>query len=149
VTALTLRPASPLDAGRVGAIMTNWIDETDWIPRIHTRAQDISHAGTIVDRGWVTVAETDGKITGFLARDAQDIHALYVDTQTRNLGIGTQLLTNAMAQVDQLELWTFQHNTRAQAFYERHGFAAVERTDGADNDEGLPDIRYLWQRTPT
>lgn len=147
MTGVTLRPATPLDAGRVGAILSGWTDETDWVPRIHTRAEDIAHASAMVDRGWVTVAEVDGDITGFLARDASDIHALYVDTTLRGLGLGTQLLTDAMAQADQLELWTFQRNIRAQAFYERHGFAAVQHTDGTENDEGLPDIRYLWQRT--
>ena len=29
-------------------------------------------------------------------------------------------------------------------FYERHAFEAVERTDGSDNEEGAPDIRYVW-----
>ena len=88
-------------------------------------------------------------ITGFLARNGDDIHALYIDPKARGQGIGSKLLTNAMHQEDQLTLWTFQANTRAQAFYERHGFTPVEHTGGAGNDEGLPDIRYLWQRTDT
>ncbi len=141
-----LRPATPLDAGRVGAILSAWIDETPWMPRIHTRAEDIGFAGLMVDRGWVTVSEST-TITGFLARDGDDIHALYIDPEARGQGIGSKLLTDAMRNEDQLTLWTFQANTRAQAFYERHGFAPIEHTDGAGNDEGLPDIRYHWQRT--
>ncbi|MCR9155945.1 MAG: GNAT family N-acetyltransferase [Rhodobacteraceae bacterium] len=142
-----LRPATPLDAGRVGAILSGWIDETPWMPRIHTRAEDIAHAGMMVGRGWVTVCETE-TIEGFLAHDGDVIHALYVDSSARGQGVGCRLLTDAMRRVDHLTLWTFQANTRAQAFYERHGFAPVERTNGAGNDEGLPDIRYHWQRTP-
>ena len=142
-----LRPATPLDAGRVGAILSAWIDETPWMPRIHTRAEDIAHADMMVDRGWVTVAESADDVAGFLARDGDDIHALYIDPMARGLGLGTRLLTDAMQQETQLTLWTFQKNTRAQAFYRRHGFAEVERTDGARNDEGLPDIRYQWERT--
>ena len=141
-----LRPANPLDAGRVGAILSAWIDETPWMPRIHTRAEDIGYAGMMVDRGWVPVSENE-TITGFLARNGDDIHALYIDPDARGQGIGSTLLTDAMRHEDQLTLWTFQANIRAQAFYERHGFAPVERTDGAGNDEGLPDIRYHWQRT--
>jgi len=116
-----LRPATPLDAGRVGAILSAWVDETPWMPRIHTRAEDIGFAGMMVDRGWVTVSENE-TITGFLARNGDDIHALYIDPKARGQGIGSKLLTNAMHQEDQLTLWTFQANTRAQAFYERHGF---------------------------
>lgn len=143
-----LRPATPLDAGRVGAILSAWVDETPWMPRIHTRAEDIGFAGMMVDRGWVTVSENE-TITGFLARNGDDIHALYIDPKARGQGIGSKLLTNAMHQEDRLTLWTFQANTRAQAFYERHGFTPVEHTGGAGNDEGLPDIRYHWQRTDT
>jgi hypothetical protein len=43
-----------------------------------------------------------------------------------------------------LQLWTFQINRRAQQFYERHGFAAVEWTDGSANEEREPDVRYMW-----
>jgi ribosomal protein S18 acetylase RimI-like enzyme len=46
---------------------------------------------------------------------------------------------------DGLALWTFQVNVAAQRFYERHGFIAVERTDGLRNEEREPDVRYVWQ----
>ena len=46
---------------------------------------------------------------------------------------------------DQVQLWTFQSNAGARRFYERHGFVAVQTTDG-DNEEQAPDIRYLWRR---
>jgi hypothetical protein len=43
-----------------------------------------------------------------------------------------------------LQLWTFQSNVRAHKFYERHGFIAVETTDGSGNEEQAPDVRYVW-----
>jgi ribosomal protein S18 acetylase RimI-like enzyme len=46
-------------------------------------------------------------------------------------------------QPGELQLWAFQSNTRARRFYEHHGFAAVEFTDGAGNEERWPDVRYL------
>jgi hypothetical protein len=42
-------------------------------------------------------------------------------------------------------LWTFQVNGPARRFYERHGFIAVERTDGHGNEEREPDIGYIWR----
>ena len=42
-----------------------------------------------------------------------------------------------------MQLWAFQSNTGALRFYERHGFVAVEETDG-DNEEGAPDLRMRW-----
>ena len=60
MTACHLRPARTTDAGRVGAILSAFIDDTPWMPRIHTRAEDLSFAGMMIDRGWITVAEVAG-----------------------------------------------------------------------------------------
>lgn len=141
-----LRPALTTDAGRVGEILSGFIDDTPWMPRLHTRAQHLSFAGEMIDRGWVTVAENPDLVTGFVARDGEAIHALYVDAMVRGDGCGSALLRRMKAQVAALSLWTFQANARAQAFYRKHGFAEIERSDGARNDEGLPDIRFAWRR---
>ena len=59
--------------------------------------------------------------------------------------IGSALLAHAMAVLPRpVRLYTFQANTGARRFYERHGFVAVERTDGSANEEGAPDVRYVW-----
>ncbi len=34
----------------------------------------------------------------------------------------------------------------ARRFYEARGFRPVRFTDGADNEERWPDVRYRWQR---
>ena len=141
-----LRPAQPTDAGAVGAILSGFIDGTDWMPRIHTRAEDLSFAGHMIEQGWVTVAEDDSGIQAFAARNGADVHALYVARAAQGQGVGAALLTHMQAATDHLTLWTFQANRGAQRFYLRHGFAEVERTDGARNDEGLPDIRYDWHK---
>ena len=61
------------------------------------------------------------------------------------LGIGSQLVDLAKrVRPDGLQLWTFASNMGAQRFYERHGFVAVRRTDGRENEERAPDILYVW-----
>ena len=144
MSAFALRAARSTDAGRVGAILSAFIDDTPWMPRIHTRAEDLSFAGHMIEQGWVTVAEDRGGVAGFVARNGDTIHALYVCAGQRNLGCGAQLLARMQAETSDLSLWTFQANTDAQRFYMRHGFQEKDRTDGAGNDEGLPDIRYGW-----
>ncbi|MGJ8544485.1 MAG: GNAT family N-acetyltransferase [Sulfitobacter sp.] len=141
-----LRPARPTDAGKIGAILSEFVDTTPWIPRIHSRAEDLAHAGVMIDRGWVTVAETSGQIAGFAALNGAELNALYVSEQAQGSGIGSALLTHLKTVQPRLDLWTFQANTRAQAFYLRHGFTEIERTAGAGNDEKLPDIRLEWQK---
>lgn len=141
-----LRPAQPTDAGAVGAILSAFIDDTDWVPRVHTRAEDLSFAGHMIEQGWVTVAEQNGQVRAFSALKGAEVHSLYVAADAQGQGIGTDLLTHMQAKANTLTLWTFQANTGAQRFYLRHGFTEVERTDGSGNDEGLPDIRYDWHK---
>ncbi|THH37489.1 GNAT family N-acetyltransferase [Aliishimia ponticola] len=115
------------------------------MPRLHSRAEDLSFAGLMIDRGWTVVAERGARIEGFVARDGALIQSLYVAAGARGRGCGSALLERMKREADYLNLWTFEANTGAQRFYERHGFTEVERTSGAGNDEKLPDIRYEWR----
>ena len=108
--------------------------------------RDKKIAQMMIDKGWVRVVESgDGRILGFIARNGEEIDALFVAAPERGQGVGVALLDDAKARANRLELWTFQRNTGAQKFYEREGFAEVTRSDGAGNQEQLPDVRYAWE----
>src|SRR4051794_19305387 len=94
------------------------------------------------------LAEDDsGRLVGILVLDHEWVDQLYVDPELTGRGIGSRLLAVAKRERPRgLRLWTFASNTGAQRFYERHGFAAVRRTDGRDNEEGAPDILYEYAR---
>lgn len=141
-----LRPAKPMDAGPIGAILSEFVDTTDWMPRVHTRAQDVAHADQMIAKGWVMVAERDAQVAGFSACNGGDLNALYVARDWRGHGVGSSLLQQLQRQNTAMRLWTFQANARAQAFYQHHGFVEVTRTAGHSNDEKLPDVRLEWQR---
>ena len=80
-----------------------------------------------------------------------DIHdgwldQLYCKRGFTGKGIGLELLEFAKKQEpDGLQLWTFQVNTGARAFYLREGFKEVELTDGANCEEKQPDVRLEWK----
>jgi putative acetyltransferase len=62
------------------------------------------------------------------------------------MGAGTQLIDAAKATgIGALELWCFQAKERARRFYEARGFQAIRFTDGAQNEERMPDIQYRWE----
>ena len=95
----------------------------------------------------VTVAEDDTGIISFIARQDEEIRLLYTRPDRIGHGAGTQLVEAAKSSgVAALELWCFQANTRACRFYEGRSFRALFCTDGAQNEERMPDIRYRWQR---
>jgi GNAT superfamily N-acetyltransferase len=91
---------------------------------------------------WGAFAGAD--MTGFIAFREGWVDQLHVLPGAQGRGIGTSLLKVARDTFDNLQLWTFQRNTQARAFYESRGFALVRETDGADNEEKEPDALYCW-----
>jgi GNAT superfamily N-acetyltransferase len=85
-------------------------------------------------------------MTGMLAFREGWIDQLYVLPEAQGRGLGTALLQIAQNAFDRLQLWTFQRNTQARRFYEARGFALIQQTDGAHNEEKEPDALYLWIR---
>jgi GNAT superfamily N-acetyltransferase len=102
-------------------------------------------AGVLLDKTEVTVAGDGSVVHGYIARDGEWVNHLFIHPLSWRLGLGSRLITHAKsAHPASLRLWTFQSNTRARAFYERHGFTAAQFTDGEDNEEREPDMLYVW-----
>jgi GNAT superfamily N-acetyltransferase len=94
---------------------------------------------------WVAEADGDG-IVGLMVLNRELLSQLYLDPEWRGRGIGDRFVALAKERSPGgLTLWTFQVNKPAHRFYERHGFAAVEFTDGSGNEEREPDVRYVWR----
>jgi GNAT superfamily N-acetyltransferase len=140
-----LGDATPQDASAIAQILSDWIDETEWMPRLHTRVGDVEFCLGLIGAGQVRLLRGPGGIAGFLAREGDYVPALYLAPPWRGQGFGTRLLDDAKAlSPGRLWLWTFQANARARRFYLRAGFHEAELTDGADNQEHLPDVKMVW-----
>jgi GNAT superfamily N-acetyltransferase len=86
-------------------------------------------------------------VVGVVAVQAEDglgwIDQLMVHPQQVKRGIGRVLLARALRQLPRpVQLWTFQANWAARRFYDLQGWRAVAFTDGADNEERVPDVLY-------
>lgn len=146
MTALTTRRAVPDDAIECAAILQEWIDETEWFRTPHPDSAAAIMLRSEIHEFGFTLAIKNDEIVGFSCLANEFLQFLYVRRKYRSLGIGLLLLNRCkFAQPKGFELWTFQQNAGARQFYEREGFTEAERTDGAENEEGLPDIRYIWE----
>ncbi|MBO4258095.1 GNAT family N-acetyltransferase [Streptomyces griseorubiginosus] len=95
---------------------------------------------------WVADAEDGHGIVGVMVLADDELSQLYLAPDWRGRGLGDRFVSLAKERSPLgLTLWTFQVNRPAHRFYERHGFVAVEYTDGGGNEEREPDVRYLWR----
>lgn len=139
---IPLRPATADDAPVLGAILQGWLDETDWMPDLHSLEETQAHLGRVIAEQEVWVA---GDHQGYLSWDGEYVSGLYLAPEHRSGGIGSTMLAHMMIRQPRLRLWTFQANTRARNFYIRRGFVEVKRTEGETNQERLPDVLLEWQ----
>jgi putative acetyltransferase len=85
----------------------------------------------------LTVAEgPDGALLGWVGVDGTRVEALFVDPDAHRRGVGTALLAAATAGAPRVELDVNEQNPSALAFYERHGFVRVGRSER--DGEGRP-----------
>jgi ribosomal protein S18 acetylase RimI-like enzyme len=144
---VSMRSARSQDMAVCAGIFNDWIDQTEWMPRVHPHDDVVKHYEEDEKMKRNTIVAVDGaRVRGFMtiSRDGF-LTALYVEEASRNQGIGGLLLARAKRELSpEVNLYTFQANEKAQAFYTRHGFVEVNRTTG-DNEENLPDILMEWR----
>ena len=72
------------------------------------------------------VFDENGVVKGFMWVDSQQIKKLFVEPVLQSRGIGSKLLEYAFDKLGATYLWALEKNTRAIAFYKRHGFQTTE-----------------------
>lgn len=148
MTRVEVRRATGNDAAAVAEVwLASFSDALPSVPRAHddddVRRWIREHLVPATEC-WVAVEAADGaegRVVGMMALAPGWVEQLYVHPAYQGRGVGSELLAVALARDEPLQLWTFQVNTRARAFYARHGFREVELTDGATNEEREPDVR--------
>jgi GNAT superfamily N-acetyltransferase len=125
-----------------------------YLPDLHTPEEDrafvrdrmFARCAVWVAAGPARTGTGDAVLHGFCAFREDWVEQLYVEPALHRIGLGARLLAPAKAAHPRLQLWVFQRNLPAIAFYEAQGFRLVRLTDGHDNEEREPDALYVWER---
>lgn len=150
--AVLMREARVEDAGRLTRLFLDArAAAMPYLPRVHSDEATLGWMTHVVLPGtdvWVAEVPEGGgaaEPVGFVSVDGDELEHLYLRPDMLRRGIGTLLLAKARERSPQgLALYTFQRNSGARAFYERHGFNPVGFDDGSRNEENEPDVRYRW-----
>ena len=114
----------------------------------HTWDEQLNYLKEIAAKYSVFLAidKTSDAVVGLMAVGDTELDQLYIHVDYQGRGLGTRLLNLAKGQSSgKLQLYTFEVNQKAQAFYEKHGFTIIAR--GVEENSGMADIRYEWVRT--
>lgn len=146
---MEIRPYQSADEARVAAIWHRaGLDEYSYLPAFLALTSEVARKvfrEVIVPDAELRVAWDVDRPVGFIALKGSYIDRLYVDPGAQRRGCGARLLAWAREQSPQgLELHTHQQNTRARAFYEKHGFGAVA-FGVSPAPERVPDVEYQWR----
>lgn len=143
---ILVRRGALADADETAAVFTAAFASMAFVPKLHDAEEDRAFVRSLVAGKEVWVAVGDGRILGMACWHEGWLEQLYVDPLRHDGGAGTALLQRVMAEHPEgFQLWTFQANTGARRFYERHGCRLAELTDGSGNEEKTPDARYAWR----
>ena len=141
-----IRPAAPKDAARIAEIeifsyrLSFYpIFQNDWfyfdslqVPKL---IQEYEKQTDLLKRSFVY---DDGVVKGFLRLNGTQVEKLFVEPVLHGSGIGSLLLKHAVGMHGADHLWALEKNTRAIAFYQKHGFHLTgERTPEEDTNEYL------------
>ena len=85
-----------------------------------------------------TLVYDDGAVKGFIRINGSEAEKLFVEPALAGRGIGGALFEYAVREAGVRSLWALEKNTRAIAFYARHGFLPTgERKPEEDTEEYL------------
>lgn len=90
-----------------------------------------------------TFVYDDGVVKGFIRVDGRQVKKLFVEPVLQGNAVGSALLTFAMAEKQVTFLWALEKNSRAIAFYRRHGFRV---TDERKPEEGTAEYLVRLER---
>jgi GNAT superfamily N-acetyltransferase len=140
-----IRPLHPSEAAAVAEFYLDIRQDT--VPPVHEVDGIKGYIESFLLARWSSfVYEENGEIVGWVDVHQGWLNQLYCKRGHTGKGIGKQMLDFAKERSpDGLQLWTFQVNMGARAFYAREGFKEAELTNGSNCEEKQPDVRLVWE----
>ncbi|WP_368251267.1 GNAT family N-acetyltransferase [Enterococcus sp. 2201sp1_2201st1_B8_2201SCRN_220225] len=110
-------------------VMSLWLQGNlathDYIPASYWQSQQTAAKEAMLE-SQLWLYEVNGELLGFIGLMDNYLAGLFVTKLAQNQGIGGKLLRHSQGLHSELTLTVYQKNSRAIAFYQRHGFGIQE-----------------------
>ena len=134
--------------GYRGLMPDDFLDALSWTDRLDRWMTTLRDPGLTTTQVAVAAGVVHGFVLSGPARDLEvsaqpchEIYSLYIDRSTAGTGVGSTLLRlgidRAAPGARGVTVWVLEGNTRARAFYRRHGFT----DDGASKEYEFGGLR--------
>ena len=148
----TIRPAvvDRCTAVRTGSTRRSKAFAIPEVPEPHTEAEIATWMGDVaIPTMDVWVADVDGVVVGQMMLSRTGRTGCITSTSIRRGWAGDSATSSWRSLANVIPTACSCGRSRAtrrrRRFYERHGFVAVEFTDGSGNEERWPDVRYTGE----
>lgn len=92
------------------------------------------------------IRDANGRILGFIGVAAHKIEMLFIHPNARGKGIGKQLLSYAISQLDSDEVDVNEQNGQAVGFYQHAGFRVTSRSELDGQGQPFPLLHLKLAR---
>ncbi len=138
---IPIRRAVPDDVAACAAVANGWIDQTEWLARVHSHEMVVGFVEDGMKNRTIWVA--GDPIDGYLSFNPETNQVGALFCRKTGAGLGKALMDKAKENVNYLWLTTHVPNINAQRFYAREGFHEVSRFD-PEPPETVREIKMEW-----
>jgi len=130
------------DAEKCAEIVSSWISNTEWMPRLYTQPELATMIKEAIPHRefWVS----GDPVIGYLSFNVElsQVSALYTAIQGK--GVGKALIDKIKERYHYINLWSHKANEKAHRFYHREGFR-ISRLKEKGGD-GIPEMKFEWRQ---
>ncbi|MDE7390619.1 MAG: GNAT family N-acetyltransferase [Lachnospiraceae bacterium] len=131
----------------IDSVMSVWLNaNTDAHYFIDSKywKDNLEKVKMMIPQSEVYVYESSGVVIGFIGITDNYIAGIFVDKSARSKGIGSELLSFAKRDREQLELKVYKKNTYAVNFYMNRGFKI--KAESIDPQTSETEYIMIWER---
>ncbi|MEG0328208.1 MAG: N-acetyltransferase [Erysipelothrix sp.] len=135
-----------MEIPEIDEVMDLWINTNfevhDYVDSSYWR-ENYDSFKEMLENANIYVSVDNNRINGFAGvLGGHYLSGIFVDSISRNNGVGKELMNHLKERYDELTLNVYQQNKKAIKFYEREGFVVID--EDVEEETNIPEFTMAW-----